>query len=69
MPNPTPRILREAKILTKEKLPGLIAFQNPENYRLFLVSIDGPKNTPYDGGTFEADMLLPEDYPMNPPKI
>jgi len=34
-----------------------------------LVSIAGPSGTPYEGGTFEAALLLPEDYPMSPPKI
>ncbi|EGR29624.1 hypothetical protein IMG5_151710, partial [Ichthyophthirius multifiliis] len=28
-----------------------------------------PGNTPYEGGTFNAELLLPDQYPMNPPKV
>ena len=31
--------------------------------------LKGPPDTPYEGGRFEAEILLPEDYPMSPPKI
>ena len=69
MANPTPRIMREAKLLNEDKVPGINAIQNPSNFRIFLVSIEGPAGTPYEGGFFEADLMLPEDYPMSPPKI
>ena len=69
MAQPSPRIIREAQMLAKDPVPGLTAIQNPNNFRIFLVSIKGPSDTPYEGGTFEADLMLPEDYPMSPPKI
>ena len=31
--------------------------------------LDGPTETPFEGGLFHCDLLLPEDYPMSPPKI
>lgn len=31
--------------------------------------IAGPRDTPYEGGVFDAELLLPEDYPMNAPKV
>ena len=31
--------------------------------------IDGPQGTCYGGGKFKAEVLLPEDYPMAPPKV
>lgn len=34
------------------------------NFKHFYVIITGPANTPYDGGTFEVELLLPDDYPM-----
>ena len=67
--HPTPRIMREAKLLNEDKVPGINAIQDSNNFRVFKVSIEGPDGTPYQGGLFEADLLLPEDYPMSPPKI
>ncbi|GBP07054.1 Ubiquitin-conjugating enzyme E2-22 kDa, partial [Eumeta japonica] len=31
--------------------------------------IAGPSETPYEGGTFELEIKVPETYPFNPPKI
>ena len=29
----------------------------------------GPKNSPYEGGIFVLDLIIPQDYPFSPPKI
>ena len=31
--------------------------------------IKGPEGTPYEGGTFVVDIVLPGDYPFVPPKV
>lgn len=31
--------------------------------------IKGPMGTPYEGGTFKIDIVLPSDYPFVPPKM
>merc|ERR1712048_894513 len=31
--------------------------------------IIGPTTSPYEGGKFELELFLPEDYPMSPPKV
>lgn len=31
--------------------------------------IAGPPETPYEGGTFILDIVIPETYPFNPPKV
>ncbi|KAI6017410.1 ubiquitin-conjugating enzyme/RWD-like protein [Pisolithus microcarpus] len=32
-------------------------------------SFPGPKDTPYDGGVFEVDIVIPESYPFQPVKM
>ena len=31
--------------------------------------IQGPEETPYEGGVFPAILKFPKDYPLNPPKM
>ena len=37
--------------------------------RYFNVIIAGPSNSPYEGGIYNLELFLPEDYPMCPPKV
>jgi ubiquitin-conjugating enzyme (huntingtin interacting protein 2) len=32
-------------------------------------TIIGPPETPFDGGTYLLDIVIPETYPFNPPKV
>jgi ubiquitin-protein ligase len=32
-------------------------------------TLAGPADTPYDGGLFYVDIVLPADYPTHPPKV
>ena len=48
---------------------GIYAEPNEKNYRHFSVKIAGPSQTPYEGGMFDAELYLPEEYPMVPPKV
>ena len=31
--------------------------------------IKGPPDTPFDGGKYILDIVIPETYPFNPPKV
>ena len=33
------------------------------------MKIAGPTETPYEGGIFDCELFLPDDYPMVPPKV
>ena len=48
---------------------GIYAEPNEKNYRHFQVKIAGPSQTPYEGGMFDAELYLPDEYPMVPPKV
>lgn len=42
------------------------SFLNP---REFTILMCGPKNSPYEGGTFRFQVIIPNEYPMVPPKV
>ncbi|SBT71608.1 ubiquitin-conjugating enzyme E2 N, putative [Plasmodium malariae] len=63
------RITKETQNLANEPPPGIVAVPVPENYRHFDILINGPEGTPYEGGTYKLELFLPEQYPMEPPKV
>jgi ubiquitin-protein ligase len=46
--------------------PGASPMTDPYHFE---VIIDGPAGSPYAGGTFPLDVVLPEDYPFKPIKL
>jgi ubiquitin-conjugating enzyme E2 N len=48
---------------------GIYAEPSENNHRHFYVKIAGPSGTPYEGGMFSAELYLPDEYPMVPPKV
>ena len=48
---------------------GIYAEPSENNPRHFFVKIAGPGDTPYEGGLFQAELFLPDEYPMVPPKV
>lgn len=63
------RILKETQRLQAEKIDGITAIVEETNARYFKVTIDGPKESPYEGGKFHLELFLPEEYPMSAPKV
>jgi ubiquitin-conjugating enzyme E2 N len=54
-------------MLAQENLKG-IEVHHDNNYNgHFFVKLHGPEETPYEGGLFELEILLPSDYPLSPP--
>ncbi|KAL8437055.1 hypothetical protein ACSSS7_001227 [Eimeria intestinalis] len=49
--------------------PGIEAAPDPNNYRYFKIIMTGPSGTPYEGGRYRLELFLPEQYPMEPPKV
>ncbi|PVU89578.1 hypothetical protein BB561_005287 [Smittium simulii] len=70
MANPIPkRISKEIERLLKDPVPGIDAIPHEDNLRYFSVVMDGPSQSPYEGGHFKLELFLPEEYPMGPPKV
>ena len=64
-----PRILKETLLLSRDPPPGISGSPDPNNYRHFNILLEGPADTPYQGGIFKIELFLPEDYPLVPPKV
>ena len=52
-----------------DPVPGITFDPDCDNFRHFFVQVKGPEDTCYHGGNFKLELLLPEDYPMSPPKV
>ena len=63
------RIVKETQRLLAEPVPGIKALPDESNARYFHVVVDGPKDSPFENGTFNLELFLPEEYPMAPPKV
>ncbi|BET01112.1 ubiquitin-conjugating enzyme [Nesidiocoris tenuis] len=63
------RILKETRELVKDPPPGIVVLPDPENSHYFTVQVAGPPDSPYEGGQFEIELFLPQDYPMIPPQL
>ncbi|VEL11753.1 unnamed protein product [Protopolystoma xenopodis] len=60
--------MEETKRLMQEPVEGISAVPSDYNARYFHVSIKGPKDSAYEGGLFQLELFLPEEYPMSAPK-
>ncbi|KAF7457568.1 ubiquitin-conjugating enzyme E2 27 [Cryptosporidium felis] len=64
-------LLKGLQILTDEleedKQVGLKLIENETDH--FLGIIRGPLGTPYEEGVFQLDILVPKEYPYEPPKV
>lgn len=50
-------------------MPGITAEPHDDNLRYFQVTIEGPAGSPYEDGLFQLELYLPDDYPMEAPKV
>lgn len=65
------RVKKELRDCCKDsETSGLFVKQVSENEVLhWKGQINGPVGTPYEGGKFAIDIMLPADYPFVPPKM
>ena len=72
----TPRITKETASLLSDPIPGIKLEPDNSNIRRFHVKITGPKDSPvfpkespHEGKAFDLELILPDNYPMAPPKV
>jgi len=63
-------IARDFKSIRDDPIEGIFC-ELPDENNIFewRVYIEGPKETPYQGGVFQSKMSFPQDFPMSPPSI
>ena len=65
------RALNDLKLLAKNDISETIKSVeiNEDMYGQHFVWLNGPKDTPFEGGIFKICFVLPNDYPYKPPKM
>mmetsp|Transcript_99880 Transcript_99880/g.223858 ORF Transcript_99880/g.223858 Transcript_99880/m.223858 type:complete len:196 (-) Transcript_99880:55-642(-) len=61
-------VLRQLAGLQQEKLDGVHFLQNAEDPLDIEALIDGPTQTPYEGGTYRVKVIIGAEFPMQPPR-
>ncbi|OHS98599.1 Ubiquitin-conjugating enzyme E2 S [Tritrichomonas foetus] len=62
------RLMSEMKKLQKAELGGITTHFNPDNLTDIHATLEGPENTPFEGGTFEIKLEVGDEFPQKPPK-
>uniref|UniRef100_A0A8C5P7I6 Ubiquitin-conjugating enzyme E2 T n=1 Tax=Leptobrachium leishanense TaxID=445787 RepID=A0A8C5P7I6_9ANUR len=65
----TLRFKRELQLLTAEPPPGITCWQHEDKTDDLRAQIVGGSGSPYEGGIFTLEIIIPERYPFEPPKI
>ena len=64
------RLFQEYKHLTTDPPDGITAGPvNEDDLFVWEAMIQGPDDTPYQGGVFPAELKFPKDYPLMPPTM
>lgn len=63
------RLQQEMKLLRNSPPEGITARPDECNILLWHYVLEGPKGTPYEGGTYLGKLRFPPDYPFAPPSI
>ncbi|CAG2112031.1 unnamed protein product [Medioppia subpectinata] len=63
------RIRAELAEFRRDPPPGCRASPVGTDYFQWTGSIDGPPDTPYEGGVFNITITFPQNYPFKAPKI
>ncbi|NWX18483.1 UBE2T enzyme, partial [Aegotheles bennettii] len=63
------RLRRELALLATEPPPGITCWQHESQAGELRAQILGGVDTPYEKGIFNLEIVVPERYPFEPPKI
>jgi ubiquitin-conjugating enzyme E2 T len=63
------RMRREFQLLENQPPTGIGAWSKDDSLHVLAAQMTGPEGTPYAGGTFHLEVVIPDRYPFEPPKI
>jgi ubiquitin-protein ligase len=63
------RIRKELKDIISDPPFGITVCPSRDNILKMDATIVGPEGTPYSGGVFQLNIVLPNNYPFKPPTI
>jgi len=63
------RVTIEANEMLTSPSEGVTIILDEKQPLIWEILIKGPKNTPYEGGTFRLSCVFPENYPFKVPKM
>jgi len=66
------RLINEFNDLRRNPIPNcgvVVSLKNEGDYRLWYLSMIGPKDTSYKGGLFFLYAKFPEEYPLKAPEV
>eukprot|EP00927_Polykrikos_kofoidii_P038292 TRINITY_DN32636_c0_g1_i1.p1 TRINITY_DN32636_c0_g1~~TRINITY_DN32636_c0_g1_i1.p1 ORF type:complete len:575 (-),score=98.94 TRINITY_DN32636_c0_g1_i1:122-1846(-) len=56
-------------VVWKHRGDGVHIFPAPDNIHFWRALIEGPTDSPFEGGVFALEINIPDDYPFKPPRI
>lgn len=65
----TKRLNKELKDITSDPPVGCAAQPKADDIFQWVATLDGPAESPYEGGKFQLSLVFPSDYPFKPPKV
>ena len=69
MSNSLNRIEKELNSFQLTSIDNIYAEKQHNDFYKWYGYIYGPEKTPYEGGKFKLDILLPKNYPFSPPEV
>jgi ubiquitin-conjugating enzyme E2 S len=62
------RLMKELRLIHQQPLEGITVSINDDNLSCIYADIEGPVETPFEGGIFRIKLQLSSDFPASPPK-
>ena len=62
------RINLEINQMKEDNIEGIEIIPT-DNIQTFFAKINGPPDSPYEGGVYDLKITIPNNYPLAPPKI
>jgi len=62
------RLMKEMKESARDGDPSIVLAPDGENLYRWSATLRGPEETPFETGTFVVRFVVPESYPLAPPK-